>query len=114
MIAKLWTLRMSTDGNGDAEASRPLIGRLLAVDVDLGDLVTPDITITDEPAGTTLLAVSSPSDGDRFRPTVVAQDDSGADIVGSYVPAEVLGSVKVVIASGGANKTGTIKLLCER
>jgi hypothetical protein len=113
MIAKLWTLRMTTDANGAASASRPLIGRLLAVDVDLGTLDTSDITVKDE-AGTTLLSVVGLAAAARYNPTVAAQNNAGANIAGSYVPPAVLGALTVTLAGGGANKTGTIKLLCER
>lgn len=115
---KLWRLTMKTDSGGDAVAVAPLVGRLVAVDVDLGDLSTPDIDVTDEPAGTSLLSVNGVAADTRYHLATKMQDSTGGDADSDggdvFTAPTVLGQVKVVIAGGGANKTGTVRLLCER
>lgn len=117
-VFKLWRLAVTTDGAGAAVATAPLVGRLVAVDVTLGTLDTPDIDVTDEPAGTSLLSVNGVAADTRYHLATKMQDSTGGDASSDggdvFTAPTVLGQVKVVIAGGGATKSGVIKLLCER
>lgn len=87
---------------------------LRAVELTLGTLSTPDLSITSEPAGTVILAEAGIATDKLYFPTAVAQDADGADIAGSYVPFAVPNRLEIAISGGGDTKTGSIKLIYER
>ncbi len=113
LIAK--TVPINTNASGDATATVRAGGcRLHAIDVALGDLDTPDITITEEPQGTSILGLTGLAVSGRYLPVVVGQDDAGADVSGSAVAPVILTRIQVVVAGGGNKKSGELTLLLER
>lgn len=87
---------------------------LHGIRIELGTLDTPDITITEEPIGTTILAVTGlAADGD-YTPLVEGHDDAGDAIVGSAAPVNVYGRLEIATSGGGDTKTGVVRFLVER
>ena len=107
---------LTTDGSGAVTRDvRVGGGLLLAVEVELGDLDTPDITLTDEPGAHALLAVTGLAADARYQ--LAAQNQKTADGTnqsGAFTPPVVMGRIHVVVAGGGATKTGRLVLLLER
>ncbi len=103
-----------TDGSGVASADvRIGGGRLFAVKVELGTLSTPDIHLTDEPDGVSLLTVAGVAVDTRYNLAALAAKADGTAST-TYVPVPVLGRVHVVVSGGGATKTGRLVFLIER
>lgn len=88
--------------------------QLLAVKVELGDLSTPDITLTDEPTGTELLAVTGVAADTLYTLAAAVQGSDGEDVSGAYAPPMVLGRIHVAVAGGGDTKTGRLVLVVNR
>ena len=85
-----------------------------AIRVLVGTLSMPDITITEQPSNTTILAVTGLAADASYVPLMVGQDHAGADITGSAVPIPVVDRIQIAIAGGGDTKTGQVSLLLER
>lgn len=109
------SVTLTTDGTGAASATISVRGAavLRCIDFELGDLSTPDIDITDEPTGTVVLSVNGVAADTRYVPTILGTDDAGADVVGAGLSFPIMGGLQIVIAGGGATKTGTFQLLYE-
>lgn len=88
------TIPIKTAADGSYTYERPFRGTVRAVEVDTGDLSTPDITITDGIYGTSVYTVAGLS----------------ADAVAA-MEVKVMGTLKVVVAGGGDTKSGRINLL---
>lgn len=116
-----------TNGDGDATATvrlGPCVLRMVRLKV--GTLTTPDVTITAEPVGTTLLDVSAVAADTDYTLAGKVQDSTGADVASGPIPdgnggvtvnawssVPVLDRLQVVVAGGGANKTGELTFLYE-
>ena len=104
-----------TDGSGDASVDVRAGGlRLFAVRVEVGTLSTPDVTITEEPGSTAILAVTAVAADTTYYPSVLSDNGSGVDVVGAAVPIPVFDRMQIVVAGGGDTKTGRIRLMYER
>jgi len=111
----LQSVPLNTDGTGAVVRDvRFAPGRLHAVRIELDTLDTPDITITDEPIGDTILALTGVAADVTKYPTVLGQGSNGVNIAGAAVAYPVFGRLHIVIAGGGANKTGRLVLFVER
>lgn len=87
---------------------------LRGIRIELGTLSTPDITVKEQPANKTILAVVGlAADGD-YTPLVEGCDNAGAPIVGSAVPPNIYGRLEIATAGGGNTKTGLVRFLVER
>jgi hypothetical protein len=105
------TVVVETDAAGAFTYERRMAGVVKAVAIDLGTLTTPDVTITDGTWGTSILAVTAVAADTIYRPVVAAQDTAGSAIASTYTEPAILGTLKIVVAGGGANFAGTIRLL---
>jgi hypothetical protein len=106
---------LNTDGAGAVTRTvRASPAILRAVDLEIGTLNAPDIVITEEPVGTTLLGLTAVNTDGRYLPVVVGQDDSGADVVGSAVSPVVLSRIQIAVTGADASSTGRIVLILER
>lgn len=123
----LQSVPVTTDGTGAAVRDvrlGPCL--LLGVAVELDELETPDITLTDEPGGVTLLDVNAVAADGRYQLVVPYQGSDGVDIavdvdngggsssVGAFGPVLVYGRIHVAIAGGGANKSGRLVFVVSR
>jgi hypothetical protein len=106
-----------TDGAGAFSITVTAPGLVRAVGVVIGTLETPDITITDALTGDGVLAVTGVASDTRYTPKVFAQDTAGANLstVGdaTYESPAIIQSATIVVAGGGATKTGTLYLFLE-
>jgi hypothetical protein len=107
------TVYVSTDTGGDFEWERALFGVVRGISVEIGTLTTPDIAITDDTWGTSLLSVTGLAADAVYRPSAPLQAAAGTDIADSSAPATVMGRIKVAVSGGGSQKTGRIHLLLE-
>lgn len=106
-------LKIETDGAGAATVQTNFYGELIAIDLTLGTLSTPDIAITEEPAGTEILTVAGVAADTRYYPSAEAAGTDGAGLT-EYAHVVVLGKLQVAVTGGGANKSGEIRLLVDR
>lgn len=111
MRATIRTVHVTTDASGDFTESVGVRGQLVAVWVDTGDLSTPDLDITDEPTGTSLLHSAAMAGDAIYYPQVASTDITDGTAGDGFVSPAVFGHLKVVIAGGGDTNTGTIKLM---
>jgi hypothetical protein len=104
-----------TDGSGDAQATVRAGGIVLQrIDVEIGTMTTPDVDITEEDAGTVILSVNALAADATYYPTFEGTDSTGAAVTGSAVPVVVRDRIQIVVASGGASKSGRVVLTYER
>ncbi|HVA85239.1 MAG TPA: hypothetical protein VNF73_02850, partial [Candidatus Saccharimonadales bacterium] len=87
--------------------------RLFGVAVEIGTLVLPTITLTDEPGGVPLLAITALATDARYNLGLPLQGGDGADTTG-LGPPMVLGRIHIALSDGGATNTGRLVLLVER
>src|SRR5262245_22977744 len=76
-----------------------------AVRLELGTLTTPDITITEEEIGDTIVAEAAIAADKTWYPSVVDTDADSAAVTGSTRPYPVIGRIQVAVAGGGDTKT---------
>lgn len=103
-----------TDGTGVASADVRIGGGILhCVALELGTLSTPDIALTDEPAGIALLTVAGVAADTRWNLGTLAQKPDGTNST-TYVRVPVMGRIHVAVTGGGNVKTGRLVFLIER
>lgn len=113
------TINLTTDGSGDVTAySEAVTGRVLGVIYEKVDFANGvDFTITGEKHAQPILTLTDQNAAAGFRPRPPVQDEVGADATsdGTRKLREPVylcqDRVKVVVASGGASKTGKIHVL---
>jgi hypothetical protein len=88
------TIKVVTAVDGSFTWELPFKGTVRAVEVDTGDLSTPDIAITDGIYGTSV-----------YTATGLASDAVAA------MEVKVMGTLKVAVTGGGDTKSGRINLL---
>lgn len=114
------TISVTTDGTGAFSSTYHIGGGILhAVSLELGDLSTPDLDITDTfGSNTVLLSVNGVASDTRWQLGTKLQDSTGADASSDggdvYGPPVVMERVLVEITGGGANKSGTVRLYMTR
>lgn len=112
----------TTNGDGDATVySGPIRGYLHALRYVYGDAATgADFTITDDATGIALLTVTNagtsstthmPRGATVTTANAAALYASGGTAVNDRIP--IVGRVKLVVAEGGATKTGTLVVIWE-
>lgn len=94
MSTRVVNVRTASDGSYTYE--RSMRGVVRAVEVLVGTLTTPDITVTDGVYGTSIYTGSGLA-ADVLDPVEVA----------------VMGTLKVVVAGAGDTKRGTVNVLVE-
>jgi hypothetical protein len=106
---------ITTDGTGVASATVRAGGaKLLAIEVEVGTLSTPDIAITDEPSGRSLLSVAGLAADAHYTLGLQLQGSAGTNLAGAFGVPIVTGRVEIAVTGGGAAKTGAVKLVFER
>jgi hypothetical protein len=113
------TIPVTTAADGTFSTTVHARGVLLAVGLDIGDLSTPDLDVTDTfQANTALLSVNGVAADSRWQLGAKVQDSTGGDAVGGggdvYASPIVMERVLVEIAGGGATKSGTVYLFMQR
>jgi hypothetical protein len=107
-------IAVTTDASGDFSATFHVYGTLHGVFVELGDLSTPDITISDDVREVDLLDVSGVAADTFYQLSSQLQGDDGSDLTGAFGPPAIMGSLLVEVAGGGNAKSGTISCLISK
>lgn len=102
---------LETDVDGVFTYERRLSGVVKGIAISLGDLDTPDVAISDGVWGTEILTVTELAADTAYQPVVEAVDLDGAAIADVYAEPVIFGSLKIAVTNGGANKTGTLRLV---
>ena len=102
---------VDTDAGGEFTYERRMAGVVMGIAIDVGDLDTPDIAISDGVWDTEILTLSGLAADATYIPLVQAQGDDGVDITDALAHPVIFGSLKIEVTGGGANKTGTIRLV---
>lgn len=106
-----------TDTNGDFVTDVHIQGEVLAVALVIGDLSTPDVTITDLLTSEAVFAKTGISASDTWHPRRLLQSAAGVDlaaaagppvIANEYGPVVVFNHAHVVVAGAGSIKSGTL------
>lgn len=111
MALRMRTIRVVTSAGGAFSAEIAHRGKLEAVQVEIGDLSTPDLAISDEPFGTNLLTVAGIADDAVYYPQVATTDPSDGTTGDDFTSPGVFGRLAIAITGGGATKSGYIRLL---
>lgn len=120
-------VRIKSSGTGAFTERFRAGGKFLRViEVEVGDLSTPDIAITQEPSGDSILSVSGLGADARYYPLVAGQDNTGANIgvdvdngdsgtstVGPFVAPYITADIEVAVTGAGANRSGSIRFVFE-
>lgn len=107
-------IAVTTDPSGDFSATFHAYGTLHGVNIELGDLSTPDVTISDANREVELLAVTGLAASAFYQLSSQMQGDDGEDLTGAFGAPVITGSLLVEVAGGGATKSGTITLLINK
>lgn len=106
-----------TDTNGDFVADAKVQGEIIAIALDIGDLSTPDVTVTDSKTSEAIFAKTGIASSDTWNPRKLATTGAGVDLAAAagppaidnvYVPPVCLGTLHVVVAGAGSIKSGTL------
>jgi hypothetical protein len=107
-----------TDGAGAATvySTKPMDGELVMLRVTIGTLAAGavDLTITDNASGVALLTISNLAASTDYYPRGAAVNPANSAITNSFVKIPVTGSIKCVVAQGGAAATGTLHTWVKR
>jgi hypothetical protein len=109
----LRTILVNTDADGAFTYERELFGSIRAISLDIGTLETPDVTVTDGVLGTAILSLTGATTDAVYQPAIELVDDTNTG-TGVYGPSAVMGTLKVVVAGGGATKHGRLMFLVDR
>jgi hypothetical protein len=107
-------IAVTTDSAGDFTRTVHLYGTLVAVRIQVGDLSTPDVTITDDLREVDVLTVTGVAADTFYQLSAQLQGDDGADLTGAFGPVAIWGSLTVTVAGGGDTKSGTITCITDR
>lgn len=111
MSSRTCLIRTASDGTYEWNAT--VYGALKGITIDLGTLETPNIVITDEAAGVTLLTRTALAASAYVQPGAAMLDNAGVAIEGAYGSPVVHGSLRVAVTGGGDTKTGRVRFLLE-
>lgn len=108
-----------TDGSGNFSVNLSnLTGRVAAIAVDIGDLSTPDIAVTDLVTGDAILSVAGVAADTRYQPKIIASDPadgSALDTAGDVAFTEpvLIRGAGIAVSGAGAARTGVLYLVLE-
>jgi hypothetical protein len=100
-----------TDADGEFTYERRLAGVVKAIAIDVGTLTTPDIVISDGVWDTEILTVAGLAADAVYHPLAPGHDTDGEVLGDTLVEPAIFGSLKIEVTGGGANFTGTIRVL---
>lgn len=106
-----------TDTNGDFTTTVKIQGAVVAIALDIGDLSTPDVTVTDALTSEAVFAKTAIATSDTWHPRRLLQSSAGVDLAAAagppvlndqYGPVVVFRNASIVVAGGGSIKSGTL------
>ena len=113
------TIAIRTAADGTFTYERSFRGEIRALELQIGDLSTPDIDVTDDTYSKTLLSVNGVAADTVWLPSdfLQAADATTAALVGTAMKgatsAVVMGVLKVAITGGGDTKRGRLIVLYD-
>jgi hypothetical protein len=113
------TVSIRTAADGSYTWSRSFRGTIRAIEIQLGDLSTPDIAITDDTYSTNILTLTGISASAVHRPSAFleAADGTTAALVGTGMKGataiSIMGVLKVAVTGGGDTKSGKVIILYD-
>lgn len=115
------TINIRTAANGSYTYTRAFKGQILGVELELGDLSTPDIDITDSAHTKTFLSVDGVAASTVWNlgAALLASTGSAIDAdpdtaaVGAFAPPICMGTLVVAVTGAGASKRGKIHILYQ-
>jgi hypothetical protein len=112
------TIFVRTDETGAYTWERNFQAEILAIEVQVGDLSTPDIDITDDTYSQTFLSVNGVAADTVYYPSTLLDASTGSDLevdtgVKSGGHAVCMGVLKVEVTGGGDTKKGRIVVLYQ-
>lgn len=119
MSVRKKTISIDTDGTGAYSTTFYATGILYAVALDLGDLSTPDLDITDTWGdNTVLLSVNGVAADTIWHLGTKVQDSTGGDADNDggdlYTAPAVFERLLIEVTGGGASKHGSLVLMMQR
>lgn len=90
-------VHIATDSGGEFSYERSMFASVRAVVLDVGTLTAPDIEITDGTYGTAVLSIA----------------DGVTGVHPIDPPQAVLGTLRIDVTNGGADKAGRLRFLLE-
>jgi hypothetical protein len=111
------TIRTAADGSFTYE--RSFRGTIRALELQLGDLSTPDIDVTDDTYSKSFLSVNGVAADTVYFPSefLEAADGTSAALVGTAMKgataAVCMGVLKVAVTGGGDTKRGRLVVLYD-
>ena len=118
-MSNVRTVTIRTAADGTFTHTRALRGIIRAIEVQIGDLSTPDIDVTDDTYSQSFLSVNGVAADTTYYPStfLMAAVGTTAALVGTAMkaagPAVCMGLLKVAVTGGGDTKTGHIKFLYD-
>lgn len=119
MISEVY-LPVTTDASGDGSVTHnvDLMGRIIAVNWEDGDLVDGvdavlSVVGNGRPDQTILTLTNANSDAWHY-PVIQASSNAGGAVTGEYTQPLVSGFLKLVVSAGGATKSGSMRVYVER
>lgn len=115
----LKTIIIRTDSGGDFTYERAFRGVIRALELQLGDLSTPDIDVTDDTYAKSFLSVNGVAADTVYFPSqfLEAADGTTAALVGTGMKgaaaAVCMGVLKVVVSGGGDTRRGHLVVLYD-
>jgi hypothetical protein len=102
---------VTTATDGSFAQNIHVTGQVAAVFVDIGNLSTPDITLTDLLTGKVVLAKAGLAASDLFQTKAVVQKAADGTDLTAVDAVPVFGTLHVAVAGGGDKVSGTIYVM---
>lgn len=114
----LYTVTATTNGSGDATAytDEPVFGRVESISYIKTDYANGvDFTITGETTTLSLWTDTDVNASETVYPRAVQNLSTDGSALTTHTPMVIMGErIKVVVAQGGATKTGTFRIVVKR
>ncbi len=105
------TIRITTDAAGAFDQNFHLSGQIVGISLDVGDLSTPDLTLSDLDTAEVIYAKTAIAADLVAQPRRLVQlNTTGADIAATYDAPVVMRTLRVLVAGGGNTLTGTLRV----
>jgi len=117
MSVKTISIRTAADGSYSWE--RAFRGTIRAIELQIGDLSTPDFDVTDEDHTLTLISVNGVAATTVYYPSTFleAADGTSAALVGTAMKGATafpfIGTLKVAVTGAGDTKSGKVIILYD-
>ncbi len=113
------TISIRTAADGSYTYTRQFSGTIRAIEIQIGDLSTPDIAITDDTYSINILTLTGVAASATHRPSAFleAADGTTAALVGTAMKGataiSIMGVLKIAVTGAGDTKRGTIRILYD-